>query len=236
MKTISLAQARNQLFMITILFVLPLIAGSQSLHVEVPAPMRAGNNQAAVDSFVGSHYWFFYAEPGSFHLRFSGGETQEGFTIGGRAVAGAAFGPKTPGATLKWQESASGTTFEGSVKQRTRVVVEVDPRKSPLVRQTTNYILTASGNVSFATLGKSSGATPIVGTYMAKLNDFGAVKFRADGSVVASNGAHGTWTLFDADSGIYSVVLSGTRLTLTLAPGRGLIDSGNRNLYFELQR
>ena len=236
MKSIFLAQLRGWLLVITTLFALPLVASTQSLHVESPAPMRAGNNQAAVDSFIGSHYWFFYAEPGSFHLRFGGGDTQEGFTIGGRAVAGAAFAPKTPGAVLKWQESASGTTFEGSVKQRTRVIVEVDPSKSSLVRQTTNYVLTAGGHVSFAATGAGSGPAPIVGTYVAKLNDFGAVKFRPDGSIVASNGAHGTWTLFDSDSGIYSIVLGGSRLTLTLAPGRGLIDSGNRNLYFELQR
>jgi hypothetical protein len=235
MKTISLAQARIQPFIMAILVCSPLVAKPQSLHVETPAPLHAGDNRAAVDSFVGEHYWFFYAEPGSFHLRFTGGDTQEGFTIGGRAGAGAAFAPKTPGAILKWQESASGTTFEGSVKQRTRIIVEVDPRKSPLVRQTTNYILTASGNISFAALGNGTGPSPIVGTYMAKLNDFGAVKFLPDGSIVASNGAHGTWTLFDAGSGIYSVVLGGARLTLTLAPGRGLVDSGTRNLYFELQ-
>lgn len=220
-----------------ILLCSPLVAEAQSLHVETPAPMRAGNNQAAVDSFVGSHYWYFYADPGSFRLQFSGGDSQEAFTIGGRAAVGAAFAPKTPGATLKWQESASGTAFEGSVKQRTRVIVEVDPRKSPLVRQTTNYVLTASGNVSFAAeRGQNSGPAPIVGTYVAKLGDFGAVKFRSDGSIVASNGAHGTWTLFDADIGIYSVVLGGARMTLTLAPGRGLVDSGNHNLDFELQR
>ena len=88
---------------------------------------------------------------------------------------------------------------------------------------------------SFAALGNGTGPSPIVGTYMAKLKDFGAVKFLPDGSIVASNGAHGTWTLFDAGSGIYSVVLGGARLTLTLAPGRGLVDSGTRNLYFELQ-
>src|SRR5580704_5902589 len=112
-----------------ILLVSPLAATAQSLNVKTPAQMRAGDNRGTVDSFVGEHFWFFYAEPGNFHIRFTGGETQEGFTIGSRAVAAAAFAPKSPGATIKWKESPSGTTFEGTVKQRTRVIVEVDPRK-----------------------------------------------------------------------------------------------------------
>jgi hypothetical protein len=212
-----------------------VLAGAQSLHVQSPAPLHAGTNHAAVDSFVGDHYWFFYAEPGHFHIQFAAGSSQEGFTIGSRAVAGAAFAPKTPGAVIKFQESRTGTTFDGTVTQRTRVIVEVDPRKSSLVRQTTDYTLTVTGNASFGG-ERAGGPAPIVGTYIAKLNDYGAVKFLPNGSIVASNGAHGMWKLFDAHSGIYSVVLGSSHLTLTLAPGRGLIDSGNHNLYFELQR
>jgi hypothetical protein len=127
MKT-SHSQTWSSLFLVLIMFGLPFTARSQSLNVKTPAPMHAGNNQATVDSFVGGEFWFFYAEPGNFHLRFIGGETQEGFTIGSRSVAAAAFAPKSQGATIKWKESASGTTFEGTVKQRTRVIVEVDPR------------------------------------------------------------------------------------------------------------
>ena len=64
----------------------------------------------------------------------------------------------------------------------------------------------------------------------------GAVKFLANGKVLASNGGTGTWAAFDAESGIYTVIIGGHRMTLTLQRGRALVDTGNKQAVFELQR
>ena len=66
--------------------------------------------------------------------------------------------------------------------------------------------------------------------------EFGAVKFLANGKIVTSNGGAGTWALFDAEGGIYTVTIGGHRMTLTLQRGRALVDTGNKQTIFELQR
>jgi hypothetical protein len=40
-------------------------ASAQSLNLDAPAPLHQGNNQALIDSFVGDHYYYFYASPAS---------------------------------------------------------------------------------------------------------------------------------------------------------------------------
>jgi hypothetical protein len=115
----------------------------------------------------------------------------------------------------------------------------VSPINSKLVRQTTPYNLVVTGNVSFA--DSSAGPDPIIGLYAQKLMfqgepELGAVKFLANGTIVTSNGGGGSWKLFDADSGIYSVTVGGRRMTLTLQRGRALVDTGNKTTVFELQR
>lgn len=215
-------------------------AAAQSLHVENPSPLAAGVNQGSVDSFVGPHFWSFVAQPGRFHLVFAGSGTQEGFSIGGRAVAAIAFAPASKTSHFTVKESAQSTSFDGVVATPQKVVVEVEPRKSALVRQTTDYTLTLTGSVtSVASGGVPAGgptSPPIAGVYIAKTSDAGAVRFAADGSLTASNGAHGTWTLFDEAARIYTVVLDGRRMTVTLSPGRGLVDPISHNIVFELQR
>ena len=125
-------------------------AAGQSLHVESPAALSPGPNQGSVDSFVGPHFWAFTALPGHFHLVFSGGTPQEGFAIGGRAAVGIAFAPASRTSRYTTKESAQATVFDGVVYHPQRVVVEVEPRKSPLVRQTTDYTLTLTGDVDGA--------------------------------------------------------------------------------------
>ena len=213
-------------------------AAAQSLKLDAPAPLHQGNNQALIDSFVGDHYYYFYAEPGKFHIAWTFSGAQEGFNVGGKPACGAAFNPKTAGSVLTHKEGPTGTTFDGSVTQRTRVLVGVTPVNSKLVRQTTQYIIVVSGNVSFG--NASAGPDPIVGTYAHKLlfqgePELGAVKFLANGKILSSNGGTGTWTLFDPDGGIYTVVIGGHRMTLTLQRGRALVDTGNKGTVFELQ-
>jgi hypothetical protein len=214
-------------------------AQAQSLKLGAPAPLHQGNNEALIDSFVGDHYYYFYAEPGKFRIAWTFSGAAEGFNVGGKPSAGAAFNPKTAGSTLTWKEGPTGTTFEGSVTQRTRVLVGVSPVNSKLVRQTSPYVIFVSGNVSYG--DASAGPDPIVGTYAQKLlfanqPELGAVKFLANGKIVSSNGSTGDWKLFDPESGIYSVTIAGQRLTLTLQRGRALVDTGNKNTVFELQK
>ncbi len=212
---------------------------AQSLKLDAPAPLHAGNNQALIDSFVGDHYYFFFAEPGKFHIAWTWGGANEGFTVGGKPSFAAAFNPKTTGATMTFKNVPGGTTYDGTVTQRTRVMVGVSPVNSKLVRQTTPYVIVVSGNVSFGS--GAGGPDPIVGVYSQKMlfqgePAMGAVKFLANGTIVTSNGGSGTWKLFDADSGIYSVTIGGRRMTLTLQRGRGLVDTGNKLSIFEMQR
>jgi hypothetical protein len=63
-------------------------------------------------------------------------------------------------------------------------------------------------------------------TAMAKLN--------ADGSILTTDGVHGHWELFDADSRTYVITLNGVRNSVTFQPGRGFI-SNNGNLFMELK-
>lgn len=224
---------------------------AQSLDVKHPAPLKAGVNRATIDSFGGEQFWTFTAQPGHFQLTFVRSGPQEGFSVGPKAGVGAVFAPKTPGAELTSKDSPSGTVFEGRVTQPTRVVILIEPAKSPLVRQTNDYTLEATGAVASGDGGGAgaqtgaaggggqpsqpgpSGAGPsVVGVYNVGLNDWGAAKFAADGTIVTASGAKGTWEVFDADTRTYVVTVGGTRFTLTFQPGRGFVDN-NSNLVFQ---
>ena len=45
---------------------LPL--ASQSLDKKAPAALQTGENTGSVDSLIGAHYYYFWAEPGSLRL------------------------------------------------------------------------------------------------------------------------------------------------------------------------
>jgi hypothetical protein len=210
----------------------PLLLSAQSLHVESPGPLAPGLNHATIDSFGGDHFWSFTAQPGTFTLKWTYNGPQEGFSTGGHPVAAAAFGPKTPGSVLTFKEYAGGTTFSGKVTQPTRVVIEVQPTKGNLVRQTTAYTLEATGNVSFAAGASSTSAPSVAGIY--SRGDVIA-KFLPDGSITTNLGGSGHWELFDAESRTYTVILSGTRYSLTYQPGRGFVDN-NGSIQFTQKR
>ncbi len=152
-------------------------ATAQSLQLNAPAPLHQGNNQALIDSFVGDHYYYFFAEPGKFQIAWSFSGAAEGFNVGGRPSFAAAFNPKTVGAVMTHRDGPTGTIYEGSVTHRTRVMVGVSPVNSKLVRQTTPYIIVVTGNVSFG--DASAGPVPIVGTYAQKLRFSGEPALRA---------------------------------------------------------
>ena len=204
--------------------VLPTLA--QSLDVKKPAPLQSGNNTGTADCFVGAHYWYFIAEPGSF----SGTITRlgsPGDAARARLAAGVAFAPKLPGSVLASADKGELTNFNGSVKTRDRVVVMIDPGPAGLTRAACNYELHVSGNVSF---DQESSKPGIVGTYMAMNSDYGLTKFLEDGSVICASGLKGKWSLFDADTKAYVVNIGDAHLSLKLVPGRGLVDALNTDI------
>lgn len=211
----------------------PFNASAQSLKIDAPAPMKAGSNRAVIDSFGGDQFWTFTAK-GHFQLHFSRSGAQEGFNIA-KCGAGAVFAPKTPGSKMTFVESPSGTVFTGDVTQPTRVIVMIEPAKSSLVRQTNDYTLEASGAVAFATADGVASTPSVVGTYSVALNDYGAAKLSADGSVVTTSGASGKWQLFDADTRTYVITIDNNRMTVTFEPGRGFVDN-NGTLLFTAKR
>ena len=216
-------------------------AQGQSLKVNNPTHLAPGINRGTVDSFVGEHYWDVWIDPGRFELTFSGSDPQEGFRVGGVPKMAAAFVPKTPGTKLSQKVQPGGViVYSGSVTQRTRLGVVVEPAPSPLVRQTTAYTLIVTGSADFGQGGTGSaqgGDEPnVVGVYAVKAGDYGVAKFTADGQVVTSNGAHGQWALFDAASRTYTVSMGRDRFTLIFQPGRGFIDAGNQNIVLEMRR
>jgi hypothetical protein len=210
----------------------PFAVFAQSLKVENPAPLKAGVNRAVIDSFGSDQFWSFTAT-GHFRLSFSRSGAQEGFNIA-KCGAGAVFAPKTPGCKMTFVESQSGTVFTGDVTQPTRVIIMIEPAKSALVRQTNEYTLEVSGAANYS--AATGASTPsVVGTYSAGMNDWGAAKFSADGQIVTTSGANGTWQLFDADTRTYIVIVAGSRMTLTFEPGRGFVDN-NGLLVFTAKR
>jgi hypothetical protein len=59
-------------------------------------------------------------------------------------------------------------------------------------------------------------------------NEDSAPKFEPNGRLEFASGTVGQWKLFDAESHLYTVTFSQTRLSLKLIPGRGLVDAHDR--------
>ena len=53
------------LAILSALFLALEYASAQSLKPEAPYPLKARINQGTADSLVGTHYWYFFALPGS---------------------------------------------------------------------------------------------------------------------------------------------------------------------------
>jgi len=220
---------------ITLLVALTASAGSaQSLSINSPAPLQAGVNESQTDNFTGTHYWYFYGGPGkvSVHCTFKGGgilgasmDAPLTFTLSDAAGTWHVSKKLVSGSTAEEREA----TFPGTLKSRTKIIVSVAPIAGGLVRTGGTYDISVSGAVAY---GAQKSGDPIVGTMMqmsGMTSNYGATKFKADGSVLASTGATGTWKLFDADTHTYTVVLDGQRLSLIFMPGRGLVSADDTN-------
>ena len=205
-------------------------SNSQSLDVKHPAPLQSGPNKGVIDSFGGEQFWSFTAQPGPFKLTFARSDAKEGFNVGAKVGVGAIINPKVQGSSISFVENPSGTIFTGHAAGPTHVIVMVEPANSKLVRQTNEYYLTLSGNISESGAAEAKPAN-IIGMYNTQINDYGFVKFLADGTIETTGDARGTWKLFDEGTQSYVVNLNGITYKLTNQPGRGLVDN-NGTLQF----
>ena len=206
---------------------------SQSLDVKNPAGLQEGPNRGIIDSFGGEQFWTFTAQPGDFKVVFARTDAKEGFNVGAKVGVGAVIAPKVQGSTIRFVETPTGTTFTGHAAAPSRVLIMVEPAKSPLVRQTNEYFLTVSGNLTASS--PAPQVATITGMYNTGLNDYGFVKFQPDGTIETTGDARGTWKLFDAGTQAYIVMIAGNKYMLTNQPGRGLVDN-NGNLMFQQKK
>jgi hypothetical protein len=217
---------------------LPAPVSAQSLDIRNPAPLVAGENHGTVDSMVGPQYWLIRCHKGAVHisLRFNsmglfGNPTtatiQEvlheanGKVLGSRVVT-------SPGQMVQ-------NDWPGTCSSKSTMIVELRPPGNSLVRTGGDYSLTVDGDgVDYAGGAAAAGPDRIVGTYsvMVCAPDFDcqsslAAHFAADGSVRLTDGHAGTWSAFDPDSQIYTVVIGRDRYSLKLIPGRGLFGTND---------
>ncbi len=227
-------------FMITF-FLAAGIASAQSLKPESPYPLKAGINKGTSDSLVGTHYWYFYATPGSNRLsvRFKQPTTLYGAQINTSLTITLNDEKKTWRTTkvINANSKTPEATFTADqVKSRMKIIVSVTPPNQNLIRMGGDYEIEATGDVQFDEA--KSAADPIVRTYESKVNSYGAIKFLADGTIEAADGSRGTWKAFDPESRIYTVLIAGERFSVQYLPGYGLVRPGEPKIivFQELRR
>jgi len=188
--------------------------------------MKAGINRATSDSLVGTQYWYFYAAPGSSRLTV---RLKTPTTLYG-AQLNTVIAVTLTDANHTWRNTKTVTTRPNqteatfsadNVKRPMKIIVSVAPPNQDLIRMGGDYEIEATGAVSFGEAG--AAAEPIVRTFQSMVNGYGATKFLADGTVVASDGSRGTWTAFDPDNRIYNVEIGKFRWSVQYLPGFGLV-------------
>ncbi|MGD0142755.1 MAG: hypothetical protein ABSC92_06330 [Rhizomicrobium sp.] len=215
-------------------------ASAQSLDIRNPTPLVAGENHGTVDSMVGPQFWSFKYHKGKANvaIRFTsmalfGNAMTTSVLVVLHSGNGAVWGSKP----LTSNGQVADQNWPGTFKTPGTAIVEIRPPGNSLVRSGGDYSITVDGPaVDFS--GGGAGAMPgrdaIVGTYavMVCAPDFDcqnslAAHFAADGSVALTDGHTGTWTVFDPDSHIYSVVIGQDRYSMKLVPGRGLFNTSD---------
>lgn len=214
---------------------------AQSLKPESPFPLKDGINKATSDSLVGTHFWYFYATPGSNRLvvRLKKPTTLYGAQMKTSLMVTITDPKQTWRTTKILTANPNGAEISfaaDKVAKRMKIIVSVAPPNQNLLRMGGEYEIEATGNVEFD--GTASEGDPIVRTYDSKVNSYGACRFMADGSIVAADGSRGSWKVFDADNRIYTVAIGGFRWSVQYLPGYGLVEAGEPNLivFQELRR
>jgi hypothetical protein len=216
-------------------------AAAQSLKSDEPYPLKDGINRATSDSLVGTHYWYFYAVPGSSTVKVRlkkpttlyGAEMKTVLTVTLTDAKRTWRSVKSLNAT----PSGSEISFNADkVAKRQMIVVAVAPPNQNLLRMGGDYEIEVTGNAEFN--GETVSEEPIVRTYESKMNDYGATRFLADGSIIASDGTRGTWKAFDPENRIYTITIAKFRFSAQYRAGYGLVrpDDPNLIVFQELRR
>jgi hypothetical protein len=203
-------------------------AMAQSLKPQAPSPLQAGINKGTVDNTIGTHYWYFNAQPGPVHLHC---QFKSGGILGNPARITVTFMLYDSGTTWKIQKyvlsdgKVADCTLDADMKKPTKLFLSVAPPPNGLLRLVGDYEVEATGAVAFA---QPSNDEPIVGMYKQMFGYtslLGDCKFSADGTIQTTSGAGGSWKLFDKDSRTYIINIDGQdRHSLQFVPGRGLCD------------
>lgn len=227
--------------LLTITLLAAVFASAQSLKPDDPYPLRDGINKATSDSLVGTHYWYFYAVPGSstVKVRLKRPTTLYGADMKTTLTVTLADAKRTWRSvkTLNASPNGSEISFNADkVAKRQMIVVAVAPPNQNLIRMGGDYEIEVTGNAEFS--GETVSEEPIVRTYQSKMNDYGATRFLADGSVIASDGTRGTWKAFDPENRIYTITIGKFRLSAQYQPGYGLVrpDDPNLIVFQEIRR
>ena len=225
----------------SLLFVAANVITAQSLKPENPYPMSSGINKGTSDSLVGTQYWYFYAKPGSNRLtvRFTTPTALYGAQMN-TVLTITLFDEKHTFRVVKTVTSnklqREATFTADNVKNRMKIVVSIAPPNQNLVRMGGDYEIEANGSVEFASA--STKTDPIIRTYDSKMNSYGATRFLANGTIVASDGTTGTWTTFDAENRIYTIQIESFKMSLQYLPGYGLVKTSDPSaiVFQELRR
>jgi len=214
-------------------------ACAQSLDSKAPARLTPGENRGTLDCMVGPQYWSFkYREgAGKLNVRFSSmGLLGNASTATMNVTISDLHHTWTVTRALTSTGPAAVADMPATFAGPGEAVIELATNGTCLVRAGGDYVITASGPaIEFgggaAGSNAPSGPDRIVGTYsvMVCAPDFDcqgslAIHFDNNGTVRTTDGHSGTWTLFDPESMIYSVVIGSDRWSLKLVPGRGLFN------------
>lgn len=209
-----------------------LFAVAPAVAQGIPATsLVAGPNNGTADSFLGPHDWLLSAGPGRFAITLTVvSATLDSVPLSGQPTVRLICSPACDKNHVQFDGSRTGLAITGSLARRTKLDVRVVPPQSALVRVARNYTLEATGAVAF---NAASNIDPIVGTYIAKTNVTGAVRFLANGSIITADGQQGRWVAFDPALHIYTITIGTNRWSLKIVPGRGLEDSSSGFVLFE---
>ena len=208
-------------------------ANAQSLSLKTPQALEAGENTGTVDSMVGPQFWSFQSKAGSASIivRFAsmglfGNATAATVQIVLHDGTGKTFGTEAVTSNGKPVE----VKWPGTFAKPGRVIVEVRPPMSSLVRTGGVYSITVTGAVDYSHV-KALGPERIAGTYTLMICpptlDCQATRFLPDGSVKTADGSTGSWSSFDPAALVYTVKIGQNTWSLKLVPGRGLVNTSN---------
>jgi hypothetical protein len=223
---------KSTLIVCTILLSATFVS-AQSLKPDDPFPLKEGINTGTSDSLVGTQYWYFYAAPGSSRVvvRLKKSTALYGAEMKTTLAVTMTDANRTWRSTKMLTANPNGAEVSfaaDKVQKHQKIIVSVAPPNQNLIRMGGDYEIEVAGDVSFAEA--SVERDPVIGTYDSMVNSYGATRFLANGTILASDGSQGVWKLFDPENHIYTVVIGAYKASVQYRPGYGLVKPSEQNL------